>query len=160
MNSRQRAAHAKLGSVDPAAQEARRASEAQRPVLRAPAGGDPLDLLDASASRAMLRANLGSSGGSSRAGAQADGGFARGGDGKLVFREEGAAAGGPAAKRKRRPGGGFDDRASDDSDFDDLRHIGGLAAGMRSASAKSVRARGSDHILCPRGCSNPYCHPL
>jgi hypothetical protein len=43
------------------------------------------------------------------------------------------------AKRKRRAGGGFDDRLSDDSDFDDLRHIGGLAAGMRSASAKSVR---------------------
>ncbi len=43
-------------------------------------------------------------------------------------------------KRKRRAGGGFDDRLSDDSDFDDLRHIGGLAAGMRSASAKSVRS--------------------
>lgn len=43
------------------------------------------------------------------------------------------------AKRKRRAGGGYDDRLSDDSDFDDLRHIGGLAAGMRSASAKSVR---------------------
>jgi len=42
-------------------------------------------------------------------------------------------------KPKRRPGGGFDDRASDDSDFDDLRQIGGFRRGMQSASAKSVR---------------------
>ena len=41
-------------------------------------------------------------------------------------------------KPKRRPGGGFDDRASDDSDFDDLRQIGGFRRGMQSASAKSV----------------------
>ena len=43
-------------------------------------------------------------------------------------------------KPKRRPGGGLDDRASDDSDFDDLRQIGGFRRGMQSASAKSVSA--------------------
>ena len=59
----------------------------------------------------------------------ADGGFPRGGDGRLIIREEDAPAPAKAAKRKRRPGGGFDDRASDDSDFDDLRHIGGLERG-------------------------------
>ena len=46
-------------------------------------------------------------------------------------------------KPKRRPGGGFDDRASDDSDFDDLRQIGGFRRGMQSASAKSVCAHSS-----------------
>ena len=42
-------------------------------------------------------------------------------------------------KRKRRPGGGFDDRASDDSDFDDLRARGGRPGGAGGGSAKSVR---------------------
>ncbi|BDA46153.1 RRP12-like protein [Coccomyxa sp. Obi] len=99
-----------------------------RAMLASSANGDPMDLLDAGASRQLQRAAA------AKPRRSADD-FARGNDGKMIIRDDDAPPGG---KRKRRAGGGFDDRLSDDSDFDDLRHIGGLAAGMRSASAKSV----------------------
>ncbi len=125
-------------------------------MLRANLGGDPVDLLD---SRTVLRGASASAAArrASAAAASGDGGFARSADGRLIIREEeqtqggqgGARSGdgGRVPKRKRRPGGGFDERASDDSDFDDLRQIGGLARGMRSASAKSVRAWWSQVFL-------------
>lgn len=101
------------------------------------AGGDPLDLLAADAPRALIRA------GATPGGRRDEPGFARGEGGRWVINEEGegeeAPARGAGAKRKRRAGGGFDERASDDSDFDDLRGRAGRAGGAAGASAKSVR---------------------
>lgn len=106
----------------------------------AAAAGDPLDLLSADAPRALVRAAA------ARAGPAADDdrGFPRGDGGRWVIDEEAGPAVGlglgsrRGEKRKRRPGGGLDDRASDDSDFDDLR--GGRGGpGGNGASAKSVR---------------------
>ena len=96
------------------------------------ASGDPLDLLAADAPRALIRAGAGAPKPS------VDEGFERGEGGRWVINEEDEAA--PVgSKRKRRPGGGFDERASDDSDFDDLRARSGRPGGAGGASAKSVR---------------------
>ncbi|KAK9845416.1 hypothetical protein WJX81_006006 [Elliptochloris bilobata] len=114
-----------------------RGQQVARRLRGSGSGGDPLDLLSADAPRALIRA------GAAPAEPSGEEGFARGEGGRWVINEErdaGAAVGG---KRKRRPGGGLDDRASDDSDFDDLRARGGRGGGAAGASAKSVRFAGS-----------------
>jgi hypothetical protein len=111
------------------------------------ASGDPLDLLAADAPRALIRA------GAPPGGRRDESGFVRGEGGRWVINEEegegdGAPARGAGAKRKRRAGGGFDDRASDDSDFDDLRGRAGRAGGAAGASAQSVRSVLSSPAAC------------
>lgn len=117
-------------------------------------GGEPMDLLDAGASRQLVRAAagggprgaVGASGRSARGGGAgadgaADAGFGVGDDGRLVIDDPEEAAREAEAKRRakakrKRAGEGFliD---SDDSDFDDLR---GYAPGVERAlrGAKSV----------------------
>ena len=88
------------------------------------ANDEPLDLLDPSTSRAMMRTAAGRS-------AEAGGSDFPVEGGRMVINEEDAPLqrGGPKPKRKR--GGGIDNAASDDSDFDDLHGIAGATAALR-----------------------------
>lgn len=82
-------------------------------------GDDPMDLLDASASRALVKSAAGRSESAGREQAVDD--FRRGDDGRMVIEElEGGGRG--KGKRKR---GGEDDYDSADSDFEDLRQYAG-----------------------------------
>ncbi|KAK9818389.1 hypothetical protein WJX72_011834 [[Myrmecia] bisecta] len=107
-----------------------RQGEAKQAQRRLPGGAgddDPMDLLDAGTSRQLVRSAAGKA---PRDEVMDD--FERGEGGRMIIREE-------KVKAKRKRGGGLDDRASDDSDFDDLRGIAGAKEALRAGGAKTVR---------------------
>jgi ribosomal RNA-processing protein 12 len=111
---------------------------------RLPSGGDPLDLLDASTSRRLVRAagKAGARPAGRGRGEEGDDGpeFGRGEGGRMVIREEEGEGGG---KRKRAAG---EDHGMDsgDSDFEDLKGFSGLELALRGsksvAQAPSIAA--------------------
>lgn len=93
-------------------------------------GDEPMDLLDAGTARSMLKAAAGRVRRADDADEMPD--FAENLEGKLVIREESEdreLKWADGRKKKRRAADL--DAASDDSDFDDIRHISGAAAAMR-----------------------------
>lgn len=96
-------------------------------------GDEPLDLLDQSKSRAMLRAAAGRHAGTDDLNED----FAMEG-GRMVIKEEAP----PSTRGKRKRGSGAAEAASDDSDFDDLRHIAGATAAMRAGRGQAGSTAG------------------
>lgn len=105
-----------------------RSAPGERASRRLPSGGDPLNLLDASASRKIVRAQAGGPKGAKE---EYQDDFQRGEGGKMVIRDEEAEL---AGKRKRGRGdtAGFD---SDDSDFEDLKGFSGISLALKGAKS-------------------------
>ncbi|KAL3148459.1 hypothetical protein ABBQ38_013906 [Trebouxia sp. C0009 RCD-2024] len=131
----------KLGAatLDGDARKARTAGKSVKSMARGgqglprERGGDPLDLLDAGTSRKMVKhaaARGAAAAAAAGPAAQEDDEFEQADDGKMIIRDE------EAQGKKRRRNGNLDD--SDDSDFDDIRHIHGAKAALREG-AGSVR---------------------
>jgi ribosomal RNA-processing protein 12 len=111
------------------------AGKAARLLPSGGGGGDPLDLLDATTSRVMMRAAAGVAGKATRGNSgNPDGDFTLGRDGRMIINDDEALLGGKR-KRNEAEDAGFD---SDDSDFEDLKGFSGLSLALRGA--KSVAA--------------------
>ncbi|KAG2424708.1 hypothetical protein HXX76_014284 [Chlamydomonas incerta] len=120
-------------------QQGRRGGAGAGGVRLAAGGGDPLDLLDAAASRQLVRSAAGvRPAGAGGGGAEPT--FTRDpATGKMVIAEE-AGDGEGGAGRKRRRGKDASGYDSDDSDFDDLKGVADLKYAMKKAGeSKSVR---------------------
>jgi ribosomal RNA-processing protein 12 len=104
-------------------------------------GEEPMDLLEAGASRQLSRQAAGQRAAAARQsrGDGADQSLEHAADGRLVIEDEEAKGRAKALKRKRgREEGWLGD--SDDSDMEDMKSFAGLSAAMKSvANAKSVR---------------------
>jgi ribosomal RNA-processing protein 12 len=103
---------------------------------RLPAGGDPLDLLDAAASRRLVRAGGGRRAATAgRADDDDEGGdFERDARGRMLIRDEDAEAAAAAGAKRKRGGAaaalGVD---SDDSDAEEFKGFSGLDLALRGA---------------------------
>ncbi|PNW69821.1 hypothetical protein CHLRE_19g751197v5 [Chlamydomonas reinhardtii] len=109
-------------------------------VRLAAGGGEPMDLLDAAASRQLVRSAAGVRPAGSGGGA-GEPSFTRDPTtGKMVIAEEDGGDGEGGAGRKRRRGRDASGYDSDDSDFDDLKGVADLKYAMKKAGeSKSVR---------------------
>ncbi|KAL0054199.1 hypothetical protein WJX82_005285 [Trebouxia sp. C0006] len=126
----------KLGdaTLSGATRNARTAGKSAKSMARGGKGlpremeGNPLDLLDAGTSRKMVK--HAAARGAAAASAEEEDDFEHGDDGKIIVQDE------EAQGKKRRRNSHLDD--SDDSDFDDIRHVHGAKAALREG-AGSIR---------------------
>ncbi|DBA66455.1 TPA: hypothetical protein ACH3X2_002431 [Trebouxia sp. C0005] len=126
----------KLGAatLSGATRPARSAGKSAKSIARGGKGlpreieGNPLDLLDAGTSRKMVK--HAAARGAPAAPAEEEDDFEHEADGKIIVKDE------EAQGKKRRRKSHLDD--SDDSDFDDIRHVHGAKAALREG-AGSVR---------------------